>query len=176
MIWDSAILRRVKAGAASVALAAVLLPFCSPPNPVPASQPTALELVTARLKQEEGFRAHAYRDTQGVLTIGFGTNLDQGITIREADLLLWNRAEIKEGALSREWVPYRAQPLAVRVELLDMAYQLGVEGLLRFELMLGALARGDYETAAREALNSVLDHETPSRVERVASVFRAQVQ
>ena len=36
------------------------------------------QAVVAQLQADEAFRAHYYRDTRGVLTIGYGTNLDQG--------------------------------------------------------------------------------------------------
>ena len=34
----------------------------------------------ARLQIEEGFRSMPYQDTTGHWTVGFGTNLDAGIT------------------------------------------------------------------------------------------------
>ena len=37
------------------------------------------DLVT-RLQAEEGYRATPYRDTRGVLTVGYGTNLSEGLT------------------------------------------------------------------------------------------------
>ena len=55
-----------------------------------------------------------------------------------------------------------------------MSYQLGIHGFLAFHKMLGDLQRGDYTAAAHEVRSSEWDHETPSRVERVASVFEAQ--
>ena len=45
----------------------------------------------------------------------------------------------------------------VQEALLDMAYQLGVDGLLGFHDMLAALERGDYQAAKAAALSSRLD-------------------
>ena len=127
--------------------------------------------VEARLKAEEGFRALPYRDTRGVLTIGYGTNLDIGITKREGSFLLSERVEIAEVRLPHSWPPYDSMPLDVRVELLDMAYQLGVSGLLEFHEMLSALQTGNWSRAEQEALSSTWAEETPKRAARAASVF-----
>ena len=136
------------------------------------SRLSPLDTVMSRLKAEEGFRALPYRDSEGVLTIGYGTNLDIGITRREGAYLLSERANIKAIRFAHMWKPYRDMPADVRVELLDMAYQLGVTGLLGFHDMLDNLALGNYEGAAIEAERSAWATETPSRAEAVAAVFR----
>ena len=133
-----------------------------------------VSVVEARLKEEEAFRAMPYRDSEGVLTIGYGTNLDIGITEREGAYLLSERVHVAEIRFTHAWKPYRDMSADVRVELLDMAYQLGVDGLLGFHDMLAALARGNYEGAAIEALRSAWATETPSRAAAVAAVFRMQ--
>ena len=143
---------------------------------------TALEVlppakvVQGKLKVEEGFRAMPYRDSRGTLTIGYGTNLDIGITRHEGALLLYERVAGAEVHLVRAWPRYEDMPYNVQVELLDMAYQLGVSELLGFHDMLMALARGNYETAALEALNSAWARETESRAAEVAAVFRRQLE
>ena len=134
----------------------------------------ALDTVTSRLKAEEGFRALPYRDSEGVLTIGYGTNLEIGITKREGAYLLSERVSITKIRFSHEWKPYRDMPADVQVELIDMAYQLGVSGLLGFHDMLKNLALGNYEGAALEVLDSAWATETPSRAARAAEVFRSQ--
>ena len=46
---------------------------------------TDLERLVAR---HEGFRSHVYRCSAGALTIGYGTNISDGISETEALLLL----------------------------------------------------------------------------------------
>ena len=132
-----------------------------------------VSVVEARLKTEEGFRAMPYRDSEGVLTIGYGTNLEIGITEREGAYLLSERVHLAEIRFSHEWKPYQDMPADVRVELIDMAYQLGVTGLLGFHDMLKNLALGNYEGAALEAERSAWATETPLRAARAAEVFRS---
>ena len=134
----------------------------------------ALDTVMSRLKAEEGFRAQPYRDSEGVLTIGYGTNLDIGITEREGAYLLSERVHMAEIRFSHAWRPYGDMPHDIQVELIDMAYQLGVSGLLRFHDMLKNLALGNYEGAALEALKSSWAMETEARAAEVAAVFRRQ--
>ena len=56
-----------------------------------------LNKVLQQLKLDEGFRAKPYKDTEGVLTIGFGYNLDKGMSEETAELLL--HKEIQDAVL-----------------------------------------------------------------------------
>ena len=81
-----------------------------------------------RIEAEEGRRLKPYKDIFGVLTIGFGINLDQGITPREAEALSRIRLEDNFHRIANEWPPYAKQPMGTQVALLDMDYQLGDHG------------------------------------------------
>ena len=61
---------------------------------------------------------------------------------------------------------------AADLVMLDMAYQMGVGGLLKFEKMLAAIACEDYETAADELLDSNYARQTPNRAKRNAYLLR----
>ena len=54
---------------------------------------------------------------------------------------------------------------------MNMAYQMGVPGLLRFKKMLSALEAGDWKTAEKEALDSLWARQTPRRAREVASLL-----
>ena len=157
----------VTAAAAAIA-AFVTIAWPRPPAPDP-----AIELAAARLRTEEGFEAHTYRDTRGRLTIGYGTNLSEGITEPEGAFLLDSRLRTRVDTFRTLWPPLDDMPLEVRVELADMAYQLGPTKLDGFERMLGHLERGEWNAAADEALASAWHRETPARAEAGAAVFRA---
>ena len=152
------------------------------------------ETLVTLLKHEEGFRAFAYPDTRGFWTIGYGTKLPltgadkncvneinlsgagPGLMKSQGDCLLRYRLSGHYNEIWKRWVPFHKQSEPVQMALLDMCYQLGVDGLLGFHQMLAALARHDYAAAIREAIDSAWDSETPSRVNRVVSVFRSQEQ
>ena len=125
------------------------------------------------LKVEEGFRSKPYLDSRGVLTIGYGTNIHDGISEVEADYLLKWRLRRAAAKLTVLWPSYREQPRSVQIALLDMSYQLGVYGLLRFHQTLARLESKDYSGAADSALDSLWAKQTPKRASRVAETFRA---
>ncbi len=123
------------------------------------------------IKQHEGFRPHAYIDPLGYLTIGYGRMIDEklggGISESEATYLLRND-------IQRIVHELRAQPLieglgAVRFEVLvEMAFNLGMNGLLKFKKMRRALRDGDYAKAAEEMLDSRWARQVGNRAKELA--------
>lgn len=139
------------------------------------------------LEVEEAWRAFVYDDAtgqpitkgtlvQGYPTIGFGFCIDafKGAPmpqeIGDAWLALIIRATT--AALTERWAPFAAQPLEVQGALVEMAYQLGVDGLFKSPKMLEALRIGNRSLAAQEALDGPWHQQTPQRAERVAARLR----
>lgn len=129
----------------------------------------------AALQRDEGFKAHAYRDSEGYWTIGYGTLVDErlgGITKDEGAYLLGNRldAVIEELNWALPWwkdlSPRRREALA------NMAYNLGVPRLLGFKKMLAHLKAGEWQDAAREALDSKWARQVGARAKRIADAIR----
>jgi lysozyme len=56
--------------------------------------------------------------------------------------------------------------------LLNMSFQLGVEGLLKFERALGLIEVGPYDLAAHAMLQSKWAKQTPARAMRMAEQMR----
>lgn len=110
---------------------------------------TAVDVALPRLKTEEGFRARAYKDTNGFTTIGYGFNVDAGITPRVAGALLQAQAEEVHEQLEK--LPWYASLDPVRQSVcLDIAFNTGLGGLLKFPHMIAALSRQDWTSAATE--------------------------
>lgn len=106
------------------------------------------------LKRHEGFRATPYLCPEGKLTVGYGINLDAGITKGEADLLLRGRVEKIRNRL-RELLWFWPLLNAARQDvLINMAYNLGIDGLLKFKRMLARIADKNWQGAAEEMLSS----------------------
>ena len=133
------------------------------------------------LEKDEGWREEPYRDHLGNLTIGFGFLIDERKPVKLPWVVgkFWLRHLVQERALelAQRWPAYSGQPDDVRRALVNMAYQLGVSGLLGFKNMLGALERGDRKEAARHALDSewASERQTPERARRVTSLIRGDV-
>ena len=135
-----------------------------------------IDQITQDLKSDEGWKSHAYRDHLGYLTIGYGFLIDErrGGRMPEhigEDWLRWEIAE-RMDALHDELPWLHSQTENVIRALVNMAYQLGVNGVLNFKRMLAALKSGDREKAAEEALDSRWAQQTPNRAKRVASWIR----
>ncbi len=108
-----------------------------------------------QLKIHEGLRLKPYRDTAGKLTIGVGRNLDDvGLREEEAMFLLLHDLEFVKEALDKRLPWWRGLAEPRRHVLLDMGFNLGVDGLLQFTGTLGHLRAGRYAEAAQQMLRS----------------------
>lgn len=144
--------------------------------PLPVAQaatqaPTESPDLVADIKSEEGFRAMPYEDSAGVLTIGYGLNLENGITRAEADGLLRGRIDHAIHCLERGLDWFLTAPQRVQDALSNMAFQLGCAGLMQFDTMLGLLEQGEWQAARDDALMSLWATQTPERAERVTMGF-----
>ncbi len=124
------------------------------------------------LEQEEGVVRHAYQDSRGFLTIGIGVNIDPrgpGLTDDEVFYLFHNRTEPLIGKLDAHMPWWRSLSENRQLALLDMAFQMGVEGMMGFGNMLAMMQAGLYQQAAQEGMDSVWARETPERARRVTA-------
>ena len=120
-------------------------------------------------RDEGGFRSKPYRDSRGFLTIGYGRCLDtEGITMAEGEYLLDNDIRDKSIELLQK-IPWAETLDDARLGVLqNMAYNLGVQGLLGFHKMLAAMQKGDWAMAAIEALNSEWARQVGPRAYRIS--------
>ncbi|MDD2601100.1 MAG: glycoside hydrolase family protein [Kiritimatiellae bacterium] len=117
---------------------------------------TLLERIKEQLVRHEGLRLKPYRCTAGKLTIGYGRNLDDcGISQTEAYVLLENDIQNCEKQLLDEIPDIYNQLDEVRKSvLLNMCFNLGINGLLGFKNTLAFVKAGDWERAANNMLVS----------------------
>jgi len=131
-----------------------------------------LDLLTEDLKRHEGVSLFCYEDTVGKTTIGYGRNIDKaggkGISMEEAEHLLENdvSAFVAQVETSLPW-SVSETPKRKRV-LVNMAFNLGISGLLGFVMMLNAMQSGDYRKASVEMLNSKWARQVGSRALELA--------
>lgn len=106
----------------------------------------------------------------GNLTIGYGTNLDAAaISEQDAMSLLDSRAFPMLGKLLQlDWFVALNYPR--QAAILDMAYCMGLEGLLGFHLMIEALIVGQFGAAAKQILNSDFGRTRVSRAADDAAI------
>jgi len=110
---------------------------------------SAVDIALLRLQTEEGFRAFKYIDTTGHETIGYGFNIDAGITRHAASALL--QEQVAELSDTLQQYPWYAALDPVRASVvLDIAFNQGIAGLLHYPHMIAALSRQDWASAATE--------------------------
>jgi len=129
-----------------------------------------------QLRLHEGERLKPYRCTAGKLTIGVGRNLeDRGISAEEAAYLLNNDIdrEWKDLTTNLPWVTGLSD-VRQRV-LLDMSFNLGIDGLLKFKNTLAAIRRGDYNRAADMMLASIWAKQVGTRAARLSQMMRSGI-
>jgi lysozyme len=125
-----------------------------------------------QIRLHEGERLKPYRCTAGKLTIGVGRNLDdRGISREESAMLLDGDIRLLEIELFRA-LPWASALDDVRQRvLLDMAFNLGLPGLLQFKRTLEAIRTGQYQQAATMMLDSLWARQVGQRAERLARMM-----
>lgn len=133
------------------------------------------QMQAEKLAQHEGLRLRKYKDTKGVLTIGIGYNLEAnmlnlpeseiksmmtiGITEEKAYSLLKQCCNKVEAELQRNIKFYSKLDSNTRYVLIELAFNLGIAGLLKFKKTLALIEKGDYKGASKELLNSKWAHD-----------------
>lgn len=120
--------------------------------------------IIEQLKTHEGLRLKPYKCTAGKLTIGYGRNLeDRGITSKEAEALLMNDvAEIVE-QLSAAFEFWPNLNEARKAVLINLAFNIGTGGLMKFKKTLNYISLGMYSEASIEMMDSKWAKQVSSR-------------
>lgn len=129
-----------------------------------------------QLIRDEGEKLHAYQDHLGYWTLGVGRLIDSrkggGISPVESRYLLDNDINTRKAALLSR-LPWTSSLDPVRFSvLLNMSFQMGVDGLLGFRNTLAMVMQRQYAQAAIGMLNSKWASQTPERSKRLADQMR----
>jgi len=131
-----------------------------------------------QLTRHEGCILHTYRCPAGKLTIGVGHNLEanpipdirpnmkitheRALKILKADCISIASQLDKHISWWRTLTPPR------QAVLLNMAFNMGIQGLLGFERTLKAIKVGDYEDASGRMLNSLWAKQVSKRAKELS--------
>ena len=129
----------------------------------------------AQIKQDEGLRLTAYRDTLGNLSIGYGhTPAFEGQTITEDEanaLLMQDLNEAQTQMIAAlMWVS--SLDIVRYCTLWNMCFNLGIGHLLEFEHMLKACRDGNYTEAADQMANSLWAQQVKTRATQLEGQMR----
>lgn len=131
-------------------------------------------MIKELLKKHEGLMLKPYRDTVGVLTIGYGRNLEsRGITNEEAEMMLDNDIKWFTAQLQHELPWFDSKPENVKTVLINMAFNLGIGGLLGFKNTLKLIENSQYQEAAEAMLKSLWAEQVGSRANELSELLKS---
>ena len=138
------------------------------------------------IKIHEGFRSSVYLCPTGHPTVGYGFR----VADLSADELALNAGavepmskEVAEKILDIKITKFKKQiynalpwltyaPMDIQDALCEMAYQMGVAGLLGFKNTLAMIKERRYSEAAENMLKSKWATQTPKRAREIANLVR----
>ena len=144
--------------------------------------------------ENEGLKDKVYEDTKGNRTIGIGFNLedknnqkvlaDIGLDLQEVlggkklkrnDIIrLYNHSLRQAFSDAQKFDPgFARRPEPVKKSIVDMAFNLGLTKLNKFEKMKAALGQNDYSRAADEMVDSNWYKQVKSRGPRTVALMRS---
>lgn len=137
------------------------------------------------IKSNEGFRDHIYKDTLGFDTIGYGfkvgslskdeLELNGGIIepmSKEAADKILKKKLAKLTSKIYDAIPWlNNSPKEVQEVVIEMAYQMGVGGVLKFKNTLNFIKENEYKNASSNMMKSLWAKQTPNRAKKLASII-----
>ena len=138
------------------------------------------------IKIHEGFRSSVYLCPTGHPTVGYGfrvADLSPDELALNAGALEPMSKEVAEKILDIKITKFKKQvynalpwltyaPMDIQDALCEMAYQMGVAGLLGFKNTLAMIKERRYREAAENMLKSKWATQTPERAKQIANLVR----
>lgn len=139
-----------------------------------------IEKLKAQVIHSEGIRTTAYKDTLNNWTIGVGHLikipdeeylLDKELTDLEVDQIF--TTDLNQAIDdARKFIDVDILSEEAFFVVVDMAFNLGLPKLMRFQNFQQALKEKDYKKASREMLDSLWSKQLPNRSKRLAKQMR----
>jgi lysozyme len=136
--------------------------------------------------QYEGYKPGAYKDTRGLWTVGEGTCLETNpisgkdwkslldaglitvsVTGAGARWLMRSKIAAELRDLATRYHGFAALPDLAQTLLLEMSYQMGVDGVLAFTDFNNLIRSGQFAAAAADGRKTRWYSQTPARAELI---------
>ena len=125
------------------------------------------------LVSHESYKQFPYVDLTGNITIAIGRNLtERGISTTEAFQLLDDDILYFTAKLNYYLHCFSSLSENRQIALIDMTFNVGVQGFLNFKEMIEALEKGDYNEAADQMLQSKWAEQVGERAVTLANIIR----
>ena len=127
-----------------------------------------------QIKKHEGFKSSVYQCTAGYDTIGYGFAVKDLVLDEDiADLILMRKIDKLQQRIMTNLEWWTDSPAEIKDVVVNMCYQLGLSGFLKFKKTIYLLETEQYEDASLEMLNSLWAKQTPSRARELSEVVRS---
>ena len=125
------------------------------------------------IKAHEGYRPQVYQCTEGHDTIGVGFKVDDlFLSEKVCDLILEEKLNDLIPRIERKLSWFRYAQDEVKLVIVNMSYQMGLSGVLKFKRALAAMEIKNWEMAATEMLDSLWARQTSRRANELADLIR----
>jgi lysozyme len=138
----------------------------------------AITDVIGLIKKHEGYQEFPYKDSRGILTVWYGHNLEAKPLCPEATAALQTAASAQlQSDLSSalQWCESQAWYSSLnpprQAVVVDMVYNIGIEGFSQFHHLIGCLAAGDYAGASAQMLSSLWAQQVPNRAKEDSAIM-----
>jgi lysozyme len=132
-----------------------------------------IDALRSELTTDEGRKSRIYKDTVGKITAGVGRNLsDVPFSDDEIDLMLTNDIKKVCDQLDEKLPWWRTLSERRQRVLANMAFNLGINGLLGFRNTLAFVQGGKYDQAAEGMLDSLWAKQVGMRAVRLANMMK----
>jgi lysozyme len=138
-----------------------------------------METLRERIMRHEGFCEFPKPDAKEFWVVGYGHDItkdqvsryEHGISAEEADQLLDEDIATATKSVAKG-LPWTLDlPKICQEVLIEMAFQMGVSGLLGFKNLLFHARSGNLDGVAQSMLNSKWHGQTPARCEELAGLY-----
>ena len=123
-------------------------------------------------RRYEGLSVMPYKCPTGHLTIGYGHNLENGISKEAAEFILEQDMAAAEKSVTKQFAWWKRLNEVRQFVLVDMCFNMGLGKLCTFKKMLSAVQRGDYTAAANEMLSSRWAVQVGRRAKELAEMMK----
>ena len=123
-------------------------------------------------RRYEGLSIMPYKCPEGHWTIGYGHNLENGISKETAEFILLQDVYAAQKAVSKHFEGWYKLDEVRQFVLADMCFNMGIGKLADFKKMWAALKRGDYVAASYEMLDSRWAGQVGRRARELAEMMK----
>lgn len=125
-----------------------------------------LKEIKDRLIKSEGLALFPYKCSEDYLSLGIGRNIQtNGISEDEAMYMLENDIKRVIEELDQQWEVWRTFPADAQMVCVDLVFNLGITGFMRFSRTRYYMENGDWLAASEELLRSKYHIQLPRRSE-----------